>query len=542
TFWSQAVVAEVYTLYVFFIGLCLLMLIKWTKDKKNSLLYWFSFLYGTSITCHQLGLFFAPGFFLIILFYQPRIFIRPKPFFIMLGLFILGLCLYLYIPIRALSDPGLNWNRIRDLKGFIGYLLRSQYGNVEDNFSLGHLLNLRSLSLERLKWLGDLFTSEFGLAWPALFAGFLPLIFKARRYLAVFLAIFILSGVNIWLGIAPTPRDMYISRVYLLASYIIAAIFIGLGIFYFIDLARRNVRKPLYCCLLAGSCVFAFISFLSNYSKNDQSRNYIAYDFGRNILNSLEKDAVFLGEGDNVLFILAYLNICEKIRTDVLIYDDNGGDVFKDTPFSIPDLDREGRCDLVATLLARDRRALYVNLGNSILLSLDKYKKEQVGIAYRILREDEEFDPGSGKKCWQNYQIRDVFGGWLENKDYLNLELIAGYYVALGSEVIRRDRLQGVELYQTAAKLTQNSRFIQQTLVMSYGLQGMHEESIRISKKILEAEPADIETRYNLGVTYALAARYEEAVAVWSEVLKRDPNFADAKRYIERAQRLLDKD
>ena len=101
TFWSQAVVAEVYTLYVFFIGLCLLMLIKWTKDKKNSLLYWFSFLYGTSITCHQLGLFFAPGFFLIILFYQPRIFIRPKPFFIMLGLFILGLCLYLYIPIRA---------------------------------------------------------------------------------------------------------------------------------------------------------------------------------------------------------------------------------------------------------------------------------------------------------------------------------------------------------------------------------------------------------------------------------------------------------
>ena len=121
----------------------------------------------------------------------------------------------------------------------------------------------------------------------------------------------------------------------------------------------------------------------------------------------------------------------------------------------------------------------------------------------------------------------------------MNLELIAGYYVALGSEVIRSDRLQGVELYQTAAKLTQNSRFIQQTLVMSYGLQGMYEESIRISKKILEAEPADIEARYNLGITYALAARYEEAVAVWSEVLNRDPNFADAKRYIERAQRLL---
>lgn len=539
TFWSQAVVAEVYTLYVFFIGLCLLVLIKWAKDKKNSLLYWFSFLYGVSITCHQLGLFFAPGFFLLILLYQPRILIRPKTLFIMLGLFMLGLCFYLYIPIRALSDPGLNWNRIRDLEGFIGYLSRSQYGKVEENFSLGHMMNLRGLNPDRLKGLGNLLTAEFGLAWPALFAGFLPLLFKARRYLTVFLAIFILSGVNIWLEIGNNPKDIYVFRVYLLASYIIAAIIMGLGIFYIVDLARRNTRMPFYYCLLMGFCVFAFAPFLSNYSRNDQSRNYIAYDFGRNILNSLEKDAVFLGEGDNVLFILAYLNICEKIRTDVSIYDDIGGDVFKGTPFSVLDLDRRKRGELVAALLARDRRALYVNLGNSILFSLDKYKKEQVGIVYRILREDEEFDPGSSKRCWQNYQTRDVFTGWLENKDYLNRELIAGYYVALGGEVIRSNQLQGVELYRRAAKLTQNNRFIQQTLVMSYGLQGMHEESILISKTILEAEPADIEARYNLGVTYALAARYEEAVAVWNEVLRQDPDFAAAKRYIEKAQRFL---
>ena len=48
TFWSQAAVAEVYTLYVFFVGLSLLVLIKWTKNKKSNLLYWFSFLYGVS--------------------------------------------------------------------------------------------------------------------------------------------------------------------------------------------------------------------------------------------------------------------------------------------------------------------------------------------------------------------------------------------------------------------------------------------------------------------------------------------------------------
>lgn len=194
---------------------------------------------------------------------------------------------------------------------------------------------------------------------------------------------------------------------------------------------------------------------------------------------------------------------------------------------------------MVGTLLARDKRALYVNLGNSIIFSLDKYKKEQVGIVYRILREDEKFDPKLKKRYWWDYQIRDVFGGWLENKDYLNRELIAGYYVALGNEVIGSNQLLGVELYQTAAELSQNSKFIQQTLVMSYGLQGMYEESIRVSRKILESEPADIEARYNLGVTYALAGRYEEAIVVWNEVLKLNPDFGAAKRYIERAKKLL---
>ena len=65
TFWSQAVIAEVYTLWIFVLALTFLVLVIWIEKKSPAWLYLFSFLYGLSITTHQLSLFFAPGFFIL---------------------------------------------------------------------------------------------------------------------------------------------------------------------------------------------------------------------------------------------------------------------------------------------------------------------------------------------------------------------------------------------------------------------------------------------------------------------------------------------
>ena len=193
TFWSQAVNAEVYTIWIFFLSLSFLTLLVWTENKKDGLLYLFSFLYGVSFTCHQLSLFFAPGCLALILMYRPKIWREWKILFLMFDFFLLGLCLYLYVPIRAAANPGMNWNRIQDINGFVDYLSRRQYGSVKENFSPTYVTSAFNFDFPKLKQLLGYFKYEFSPFCVLFVFGFIPLIFKAKRYLISFLLILIFS-------------------------------------------------------------------------------------------------------------------------------------------------------------------------------------------------------------------------------------------------------------------------------------------------------------------------------------------------------------
>ncbi|MEK6846498.1 MAG: DUF2723 domain-containing protein, partial [Nanoarchaeota archaeon] len=72
TFWSQAVVAEVYTMNTFFMALNLLILLHWREKQEagephKRWLYLFSLTYGLSLTHHLTSIFLLPGFFYLIL-------------------------------------------------------------------------------------------------------------------------------------------------------------------------------------------------------------------------------------------------------------------------------------------------------------------------------------------------------------------------------------------------------------------------------------------------------------------------------------------
>ena len=63
---------------------------------------------------------------------------------------------------------------------------------------------------------------------------------------------------------------------------------------------------------------------LSNYKINDLSKNYIAYDYGINTLNTLDNSTILFSAGDSATFVLMYLQMVEKLRQDLSIYDDTG--------------------------------------------------------------------------------------------------------------------------------------------------------------------------------------------------------------------------
>ncbi len=108
-FWQLALVAEVYTLHIFLLAINILLLLKWQKSGNYKFLAGFVFCYSLSLTNHTSGILFAPGFAYIILTSKYWKWKLSRQNLLLAGLFILGLLPYLYLPLRALANPSLNY-------------------------------------------------------------------------------------------------------------------------------------------------------------------------------------------------------------------------------------------------------------------------------------------------------------------------------------------------------------------------------------------------------------------------------------------------
>jgi hypothetical protein len=107
-FWSQAVVAEVYTLNALFVGLVVLVLLVWREGREDKYLLLAAFLTGLSMTHHMTSALLLPAGFLFVLLVEPR---KLADLGVLLkggGLFLLGLLPYVYLPVRARMNPPIN--------------------------------------------------------------------------------------------------------------------------------------------------------------------------------------------------------------------------------------------------------------------------------------------------------------------------------------------------------------------------------------------------------------------------------------------------
>jgi hypothetical protein len=97
---------------------------------------------------------------------------------------------------------------------------------------------------------------------------------------------------------------------------------IGLGVLYLIELAKKYLKKD----AVAVGLVFVICLFFvpvnmakQNWDDHDRSGKYATRDFAANYLNSCDKDAILFTNGDNDTFPLWYDQEVEGIRTDVRV-------------------------------------------------------------------------------------------------------------------------------------------------------------------------------------------------------------------------------
>jgi hypothetical protein len=491
--WQHAIIAEVYSLNAFFCGLIVLLLLKWRlandltpgyspsrlramgeeagnppsrsshevemeagrgRVQKTWLLYLIAFLFGLGSGNHQTILVFAPAACLLVIWTRPRIMLRLKTLGLIVVFTLLGLSIYLLVPVFAARKPAINWGNPVTWRGLRWLVTREGYDNVASGRGLALLWeellgkeNPPSPSLEKggESKEGETLTGfdrivqvvrnslffnqlrtfnplrEFQIWGVFLALAGLGYCLAVNRIpgVAMLTAVVSLVGVMVVFG-DPPPENVFLLEEFFTPAYLLVAVWIGLGMMAIVR-ACLWVAAPQLVVQYAAIFVFSGLSLLpsgaqimTNLKTVNRHDNWVAYDYAHNLLDSLEPKAILFTWGDSGAFPLWYLQFVEGQRTDVALIHvphlstDWYVELLPQNLFAAPDPFARSGGDL--TLLIDEivrkyegQRPIYFDYSSAHSLNVP-YQLLPYGLTYKVATEGDALD----ETVWQRYRFRGI--------------------------------------------------------------------------------------------------------------------------------------
>jgi Protein O-mannosyl-transferase TMEM260-like len=309
-FWSQAVIAEVYTLNALFVALVIFLLLLWrdTRDDRHLLLACFSM--GLALTNHLTSGLLLPAGALFVGLVEPRKLRDPQLALKGAALFLLALTPYLYLPIRASMHPPLNREAPESVGSF--FRLVSGVGFVDKMFVYGPA----GLAGKAQQYLFAYVAHQFPCVPSLLLAavGVVWIFLRDRPTLAMLA--FLYFG---WLlyALEYGIRDVY---VFYIPTYLILAVFVAAGIAAVMrgaeSLARRVPAKLGTAALIgvtAAALVLPLGGVEQRYKAADQSQNYMGQQTIDCVARKTRREATVLQHRS----LLNYMTLVEGRRRNL---------------------------------------------------------------------------------------------------------------------------------------------------------------------------------------------------------------------------------
>lgn len=259
---------------------------------------------------------------------------------------VMGFSVHAIIPVRSAQDPFINQNDpATSLTATVNFIERKQYGSenmVERMFKRRGEWE-HQFGLYRRMGFWHFFHQQYGLTGPKFLILFVVALFglweliRRRPPLGlVFLVLLLLCtvGLVLYMNFADGTRQLPTGQDYLevrdrdyffTAGFILFGLAIGMGLTAVIEFVRESIstfsRGPRFLILAVLPLFFALPGYalVGNYFECDRSRNYVPFDYGWNLLQSAEPNAVLFTNGDNDTFPLWCLQEAYGIRKDVRI-------------------------------------------------------------------------------------------------------------------------------------------------------------------------------------------------------------------------------
>ena len=326
--WSQAVMTEVYTLNTLFVGALLLiassLALRQPLKEGNrpspttTQMALFGLLLGLGLGNHLTLLAVAVP---LLFWLWATLGWRQVVFRWSVGAFILGLGIYIYLPIRAAQDPPVDWGNANTIGGMAWMVSARVYQDyvfgVPAGAILGRVLDWVELVFTQLNPLG-IFLGIMAIA---------PLRTREWKFLAASLASMVALSVY---SITYHTVD---SEVLTIPAFMLFSVWVGIGVQWVISgvsdwvrgsvnfLTRHDSRATPYLpALLLGVVAFGALpvtSVLLNYGAQDLGGDTRAYDYAREIMDMVPDGSLVLSTEEGPAFSMWYMRYVEDTDRDV---------------------------------------------------------------------------------------------------------------------------------------------------------------------------------------------------------------------------------
>ncbi|PID27857.1 MAG: hypothetical protein CSB55_07350 [Candidatus Cloacimonadota bacterium] len=245
-----------------------------------------------------------------------------KPAWIWSFVFLLiGLSPHFFLFFRSYFRPFINEGYPHTLDLFMDYVLRRQYGTTSFTVRRAsfwyqldfHLLRYFSKQFFSFEWIQTVFGS-YSFLLKSLFAmlvgglglgGAFYQFKKNKHSFAYFFSIFFMVSIAMVFVMNLSDAEVRDRDYFFTTAYNMWAVYMGFGALGLIS-AVKKFGKPAVILMSVLMLSVPAVNLISEYKIHDRHKEFIALDYGINILNGLEENAIVFTNGDNDTFPVWY--------------------------------------------------------------------------------------------------------------------------------------------------------------------------------------------------------------------------------------------
>jgi hypothetical protein len=262
TFWSQSLVAEVYSLNSLLLILLFYLLVSFQQEQKPKFLYLFFFFYALSFGNHLTMITIFPAIFIFLNLVSSKILYKFKTILIALLSVFIGASQYLFLFVRTYQKAPYLEKSATDLSSFFDIIMAKQFQKQMFAFSFPEIFN------RRIPLFLKMFRSEFTIFLILIgLIGFIVL-YRKNRKLFVLLSLSLLGELVYLLN-----YKIHDLSWYFLPLILIFTIFIAHGLNYFYQSFNKLKIDPRFFFIIP-LVIVAFL-VIDNYSDVDQSGDVV---------------------------------------------------------------------------------------------------------------------------------------------------------------------------------------------------------------------------------------------------------------------------